>query len=165
MRRSSSASDPRPESWELKCLCNQRLSKGGDTAVRRGRGCACARAEGEGVRGRSAHQHVGVWRNGSASDPRSEGWGLESLCPQLVPGAPLAMGGHGACSGAQAAISAEHLRRRRRGGLACLFCACCFFRGEGGGGGSDESQACSRSPNCQSEIKRRIGNADIQSER
>ena len=26
-------------------------------------------------------QHEGVWRNGSASDSRSEGWEFESLCP------------------------------------------------------------------------------------
>ena len=26
----------------------------------------------------------GVWRNGSASDSRSEGWELESLCPQRL---------------------------------------------------------------------------------
>ena len=25
----------------------------------------------------------GVWRNGSASDSRSEGWEFESLCPQF----------------------------------------------------------------------------------
>ena len=27
----------------------------------------------------------GVWRNGSASDSRSEGWEFESLCPQGLP--------------------------------------------------------------------------------
>ena len=27
--------------------------------------------------------HGGVWRNGSASDSRSEGWEFESLCPHL----------------------------------------------------------------------------------
>ena len=27
--------------------------------------------------------HMGVWRNGSASDSRSEGWEFESLCPHL----------------------------------------------------------------------------------
>ena len=26
---------------------------------------------------------MGVWRNGSASDSRSEGWEFESLCPQV----------------------------------------------------------------------------------
>ena len=29
---------------------------------------------------------MGVWRNGSASDSRSEGWEFESLCPQLCCG-------------------------------------------------------------------------------
>ena len=28
------------------------------------------------------HLSEGVWRNGSASDSRSEGWEFESLCPQ-----------------------------------------------------------------------------------
>ena len=28
---------------------------------------------------------TGVWRNGSASDSRSEGWEFESLCPHLWP--------------------------------------------------------------------------------
>ena len=28
--------------------------------------------------------HSGVWRNGSASDSRSEGWEFESLCPHLL---------------------------------------------------------------------------------
>ena len=27
------------------------------------------------------YYHAGVWRNGSASDSRSEGWEFESLCP------------------------------------------------------------------------------------
>ena len=27
----------------------------------------------------------GIWRNGSASDSRSEGWEFESLCPHLCP--------------------------------------------------------------------------------
>ena len=27
----------------------------------------------------------GLWRNGSASDSRSEGWEFESLCPHLLP--------------------------------------------------------------------------------
>ena len=27
----------------------------------------------------------GVWRNGSASDSRSEGWEFESLCPHFLP--------------------------------------------------------------------------------
>ena len=27
---------------------------------------------------------AGVWRNGSASDSRSEGWEFESLCPHFV---------------------------------------------------------------------------------
>ena len=27
--------------------------------------------------------HMGVWRNGSASDSRSEGWEFESLCPHF----------------------------------------------------------------------------------
>ena len=31
---------------------------------------------------------TGVWRNGSASDSRSEGWEFESLCPQYSFGAP-----------------------------------------------------------------------------
>ena len=33
-----------------------------------------------------APQHIltGVWRNGSASDSRSEGWEFESLCPQFL---------------------------------------------------------------------------------
>ena len=29
------------------------------------------------------NQHEGVWRNGSASDSRSEGWEFESLCPHF----------------------------------------------------------------------------------
>ena len=28
--------------------------------------------------------HKGVWRNGSASDSRSEGWEFESLCPHCA---------------------------------------------------------------------------------
>ena len=29
------------------------------------------------------NRHEGVWRNGSASDSRSEGWEFESLCPHF----------------------------------------------------------------------------------
>ena len=29
------------------------------------------------------YEVMGVWRNGSASDSRSEGWEFESLCPHL----------------------------------------------------------------------------------
>ena len=32
----------------------------------------------------------GVWRNGSASDSRSEGWEFESLCPHLMPESSVA---------------------------------------------------------------------------
>ena len=32
----------------------------------------------------SALSNTGVWRNGSASDSRSEGWEFESLCPHFV---------------------------------------------------------------------------------
>ena len=32
----------------------------------------------------AAHALKGVWRNGSASDSRSEGWEFESLCPHLL---------------------------------------------------------------------------------
>ena len=37
------------------------------------------------VQGHIAHplQATGVWRNGSASDSRSEGWEFESLCPHF----------------------------------------------------------------------------------
>ena len=31
----------------------------------------------------SRRVHEGVWRNGSASDSRSEGWEFESLCPHF----------------------------------------------------------------------------------
>ena len=31
---------------------------------------------------------LGVWRNGSASDSRSEGWEFESLCPHICKGFP-----------------------------------------------------------------------------
>ena len=34
---------------------------------------------------------MGVWRNGSASDPRSEGWEFESLCPHIVQVGPLSV--------------------------------------------------------------------------
>ena len=37
---------------------------------------------------RSANSHAGVWRNGSASDSRSEGWELESLCPHIMTSLP-----------------------------------------------------------------------------
>ena len=30
------------------------------------------------------HEATGVWRNGSASDSRSEGWEFESLCPHFA---------------------------------------------------------------------------------
>ena len=29
-------------------------------------------------------RQLGVWRNGSASDPRSDGWEFESLCPHFA---------------------------------------------------------------------------------
>ncbi len=34
--------------------------------------------------GRRQREQAGVWRNGSASDSRSEGWEFESLCPQSL---------------------------------------------------------------------------------
>ena len=39
-----------------------------------------------GVAGAAARSvlHKGIWRNGSASDSRSEGWEFESLCPHFV---------------------------------------------------------------------------------
>ena len=51
------------------------------------------------------HCHVGVWRNGSASDSRSEGWEFESLCPHFVglapelPSGTLLKGCSGHCTG------------------------------------------------------------------
>ena len=33
---------------------------------------------------RRSRDSLGVWRNGSASDSRSEGWEFESLCPHLL---------------------------------------------------------------------------------
>ena len=32
----------------------------------------------------TSYRQSGVWRNGSASDSRSEGWEFESLCPHFV---------------------------------------------------------------------------------
>ena len=32
---------------------------------------------------RRSGKQLGVWRNGSASDSRSEGWEFESLCPHF----------------------------------------------------------------------------------
>ena len=40
----------------------------------------CARP----ARCRDLFPQVGVWRNGSASDSRSEGWEFESLCPHIA---------------------------------------------------------------------------------
>ena len=36
------------------------------------------------VHGMESMTLLGVWRNGSASDSRSEGWEFESLCPHFL---------------------------------------------------------------------------------
>ena len=39
----------------------------------------------------TCRRQVGVWRNGSASDSRSEGWEFESLCPHISKAAVAAL--------------------------------------------------------------------------
>ena len=45
----------------------------------------CCTCQGQRCNLSVANFDKGVWRNGSASDSRSEGWEFESLCPQSMP--------------------------------------------------------------------------------
>ena len=60
----------------------------------------------------------GVWRNGSASDSRSDGWEFESLCPHLpVPASRLSRTqlwqqlGHGRKAGGEIEVMTSHWQR------------------------------------------------------